>query len=241
MCWTGAFNLQPDFFAAIPTQSSDSLQIRVQNGGNFESFSDGVEFLIDDVAAVQLGQTLPVSLPVGVAAPGVPIVANPNPSIVHATLYLQQTCRTQNVALYALSAVTLAADGSCGETGAASLPAACSDLTTGSLDAGDATTKTGPSADAATGDAGDAGTASATVATGPIGMSTIVFSDLFDGNPNESDASKRLTDVPHFDLYFADPRDIAPGGLGPPPPCLAHLEGSFSFYFEIGSPEQPFP
>jgi hypothetical protein len=73
-----------------------------------------------------------------------------------------------------------------------------------------------------------------------MGTSSIVFNHLFDGNPNESDASKRLTDAT-FDFYLADPREICSGGLGPPPPCRGHLSGNFHFYFERGRPAQPFP
>ncbi|HXX67034.1 MAG TPA: hypothetical protein VEK07_07630, partial [Polyangiaceae bacterium] len=72
------------------------------------------------------------------------------------------------------------------------------------------------------------------------GTSTIVFSSLFDGNEDETDAQERLTDA-QFDFYFADPREVCPGGIGPPPPCRGHLVGYFRFYFERGQPAQPFP
>ena len=42
-------------------------------------------------------------------------------------------------------------------------------------------------------------------------------------------------------FYLADPRQISPGGLGPPPPCWGHLKGNFHFYFQRGRPAQPFP
>jgi hypothetical protein len=67
----------------------------------------------------------------------------------------------------------------------------------------------------------------------------MTFYSLFDGNPDESNAQQRLTDAT-FDLYLADPRDICPGGVGPPPRCQGHLTGYFRFYFERGSPAQPF-
>src|SRR5262249_38307763 len=105
---------------------ADSLQLRIQNGGDFESFSDGVAILIDDAGAILgqntpdgqprpslLGQNLVVSIPAGVEVTGVPVIPVGTPGIVHAALYLQKTCRTQNVALYALSAVTVNADGTC--------------------------------------------------------------------------------------------------------------------------------
>jgi hypothetical protein len=278
-CWAGPFNLAPDFFGAIPASSADALLIRVQSGSDYESFSDGIEFEIDDIGAIR-GAPLPdggqsgllcpcsatapscptqspdgglfdvepsscppcphqliVSLPPSVTAPGVPVQAQANPSIVHATLYLQHSCRTQDLALYALAAVTLNPDGSCvPPVGSAS---ACGAPATLTLDAGgDATTpSTEAGAPASTG-APDAGTAPA----GPpvVGTSTIAFHDLFDGNENESDAHQRLS-YADFDLYFGDPREACPGGLGPPPPCRGHLKGNFNFYFERGQPAQPFP
>jgi hypothetical protein len=68
----------------------------------------------------------------------------------------------------------------------------------------------------------------------------MTFTSLFDDNPDESNAAQRLTEAT-FDLYLADPRTAAPGGLGPPPLCQAHIQGSFRFYFQRGQPGQPFP
>ncbi|MGH7269316.1 MAG: hypothetical protein ACREJ3_02715 [Polyangiaceae bacterium] len=252
-CWSGMFDLKPDFFAAIPTTTlsqgpatslsnqpgSDAVQLRIQNGGDYESFSDGLAILVDDAGAVRgdpladgtprpslLGKTLVVSLPVGVAAPGVPVTPIPNPAIVHATLYMQKTCRTANVALYAMSAVSLEADGTCNRpaSGEAPLPCGAPAQMTAGADAG-----------ADSGAGADAG-----VGAGGVATSTIVFDSLFDGNPDESDAQKRLTNA-HFALYLADPREICPGGLGPPPRCRGMLTGSFQFYFERGRPAQDFP
>jgi hypothetical protein len=230
-CWTGPFNLQPDFFAAVTASGNDSLQIRVQNGGDSETFSDGIAILVDhiDVVSGQLKQTLTVSLPAGVTTPGVPLMANPNPSEVHATLYLQKSCRTQNVALYALDAVSLSPTGGCGAADVGEPPNSCPLLTRSS-----ASTPASSGADASV--LPDGGVAAA----GTVVGSTIVFNKIFNGDPN-ANADGRLTDVPQFDFFFADPRDIAPGGVGPPPPCRAHLVGNFKFYFERGQPEQPFP
>jgi hypothetical protein len=225
-CWSGAFQLHPDFFAAVPTNSS-ALQIRIQNGIDYETFSDGLVLLIDDGAAIRgdpdggmpraslLGQPLSVSLPPSVTPPGVPIQPDANPPLVHATLYLNRTCRTQNVALYATT---------CSLPAGGQSPIACD------VDAG-----LTPPADA--GASADAGPASA---PGGVGSSTITFHSLFDGNVNESNAQQRLTDV-DFDFYLTDPRQISPGGLGPPPPCWGHLKGNFHFYFQRGRPAQPFP
>jgi hypothetical protein len=71
-------------------------------------------------------------------------------------------------------------------------------------------------------------------------VSTITFTSLFNANPDETNAAERLSSG-SFDFYLADPREICPGGLGPPPPCRGHIHGTFSFYFQRGRPAQPFP
>jgi hypothetical protein len=222
-CWSGAFQLHPDFFAAVPTNSA-ALQLRIQNGIDYEAFSDGLVILVDDGAAIRgapdggvpraglLGQQLLVDLPAGVVPPGVPIKPVANPAIVHATLYLNRTCRTQNVALYATTC-TLPQQGE--------PPLVCD-------------------VDATLGSAFDAGAGVDGGAPPVVGSSTITFHSLFDGDVNESNAQQRLTDA-DFDFYLADPRQISPGGLGPPPPCWGRLKGNFHFYFQRGRPAQPFP
>jgi hypothetical protein len=261
-CWFGPFDLKPDFFAAVPG-NADAMQIRVQHGGDYETFSDGLAILVDDAGQLRgdplpdgtprtslLGTTLGVSLPPEVRPPGVPIVADPTPTLVHATLYLGRTCRTQNVALYATDAAQLEPDGTCSHPDGGEPPLACPGPATvpgdGGADAGDAASVDASLVDASLVDASpasaaDAGPVSSEAgATGGIGQSTIVFDDLFDGNLEESDAKKRLTKA-HFDLYLVDPREICAGGLGPPPRCRGHLTGDFSFYFQRGRPAQPFP
>jgi hypothetical protein len=256
-CWSGPFNLQPNFVAAIPSATggiesgvneagspSDALQLRIQNGGDFESFSDGVAILIDDAGEVRgdpaadgtpraslLNQNLVVSLPVGVAVSGVPVTPVANPGIVHATLYLQKTCRTQNVALYALSEVSVNPDGTCGRPDGGDPPLNCGSAATLP------DTDGGPIQPAVAGQGADAGTSASTTTTR---SSWINFQSLFDGNPDEPDAQKRLTQAT-FELFLANPREICPGGLGPPPRCRGDLKGSFKFYFERGQPAQPFP
>ncbi|HTQ43859.1 MAG TPA: hypothetical protein VMI75_13950 [Polyangiaceae bacterium] len=249
-CWQGPYDMHPDFFAAVPS-SNGAMQIRIQHGGDNETFSDGLMILIDDYGEVRgdptssgasrpslLGKSLVVTLPAGVTPPGVPVTPRPTPSIVHATLYLDATCRTQNDALYAVD--------SCTNT---TSTLSCPGPSATAVDAGDGGSliEAGPvmdggvmgdgasSTDAGAQEGGDGGSG-----VPAIGQSTIVFNNLFDGNPNESDASKRLTDAT-FDFYLADPREICSGGLGPPPPCRGHLSGTFRFYFERGRPAQPFP
>jgi hypothetical protein len=249
-CWVGTFDLKPDFFAAVPSTNpagtpiaSNALEIRVQNGGDFETFSDGLAIVVDDVAEVRgdsthpslLSQPLVVSLPAGVRPVGVPIVPRTNPSVVHATLYLDRSCRTQNLALYALDAVTLnPGDAGCTPPAGGDPPVVCQN----SPVAPDG----GPALDGAVAEAGLAGDGGASPSTppGPIGSSTITFNSLFDGNPDESNAAARYTDAT-FHFYLADPREICPGGTGPPPRCRGELTGFFKFYFERGKPAQPFP
>ncbi|HEY1696578.1 MAG TPA: hypothetical protein VGG39_30665 [Polyangiaceae bacterium] len=278
-CWSGQFDLHPDFFAAIPgdkpqypASSTGTMIIRIQHGSDYETFSDGLAILIDDVGAVRgdpaadgtpraslLHQPLVVSLSPDVVPPGVPVSSIPDPSIVHATLYLDATCRTQDEALYAMSAVSgVDTDGECrrpeGGEPALDCPGAPVESDGGVIasggDAGlgaEAGLDAGGAADAtldggASGAGGDGGDAASTPTpgSGSIGTSTITFDDLFDNNPVESNASQRLSQG-SFEFYLADPRDICPGGQGPPPRCEGHLKGTFKFYFQRGIPAQPFP
>jgi hypothetical protein len=253
-CWSGEFDLKPTFFAAVPsasatlgtseaTSGSDALQLRIQNGGDFESFSDGLAILVDDAGEVRgdpladgtkrpslLNTNLAVAMAAGVVPAGVLITPMARASIVHATLYLEKTCRTQNVALYATDQVTLNPDGTCGRSDGGDPPLSC-DTPAEVLnpDGGASTARTTAGADA-----GVANPAASTVS------SWINFKNLFDGNPDEADAPKRLTTAT-FHFYLANPREICPGGLGPPPRCRGELQGNFSFYFERGQPAQPFP
>ena len=73
-----------------------------------------------------------------------------------------------------------------------------------------------------------------------VRTSTMVFNALFDGNPDESNTADLLSDGT-FHLFLADPREICPGGQGPPPRCRGELRGNFHFYFQRGRPAQPFP
>ena len=102
-CFEGAYDLKPSFFASNPYRNSQSL--RVQRGDDLVENSDGIELLVDDTALVRrsLGVPLEVGLGKGVSPPGVPVEGDPDPPIVHLTLYLHQTCHGENVALYAVS------------------------------------------------------------------------------------------------------------------------------------------
>jgi hypothetical protein len=218
-CWTGPFQLDADFLAGVPYR--EGLQLRIQSGSDFQSFSDGLSILLYDITKVRpdpangfagrYGQALEVDLPPEVTPPGVPVQADPDPALVAMNLYLQKSCRTQNVTLHAVEEVSIPTDGTCD---AAPLTGA------------DPTTGCDP------GKAAPAGVGS--------GRSLIAFTHVFDGKVDEAEAAERLT-AGCFDVYLADPREVAPGGLGPPPRCRGHIRGSFSFYFERGRPSQPFP
>jgi hypothetical protein len=107
-CWNGGpFRLDPTFFAAQPYLRTVTL--RVQHGGDTEEVSDGAMILVDDIdrvrAAISAGggsADFRVALSPAVVPPGYPIVADPDPAIVHLTLYLHRACHAQNSALYAV-------------------------------------------------------------------------------------------------------------------------------------------
>lgn len=238
-CWSGQFSLNPDFFAADPY--GDSVTIRIQKGSDYASFSDGLSILVDNVHEIRgdapyspslLGSPLEVSLPSGIAIVGAPVIPQPDPSVVHMAVYLQKSCPTQNVALYAMESVSVDAQGNCNPvpTGPYILPCnapgtvgltALSDAGTDATSRQDA--QSGP-VDAGLRDAtlsGDAapGGASVTIATeagtvlpasAPVRHSTITFESLFDGNEDEANAAQRLTSA-KFQVYLADPRDACPG------------------------------
>ncbi len=202
-CWSGKFDLQPDFFGATPF--NDTLQFRIQRGSDLMNFSDGLSLLVTEATRVRtdlLGKPLGVALPPEVTPPGIPIQPTADPALVQFSLYLQKSCRPEVPALYAVAEATTNADGSCD----------------------DATIKA----------------AKACTSTAPTRKSTITFQHLFNGNPEEPDADKRLSEA-SFDVYLADPREVCPGGSGPPPPCRGHITGAFRFYFTRGRPAQAFP
>lgn len=101
-CFDGPFDLQPNFFASNPFR--DSQTIRIQRGDDLIEYSDGVTILVDDTEAVRanLGKGLRVGLPPEVTPPGVPITPDPDPPIVHLTVYLNKTCSGQAIALHGI-------------------------------------------------------------------------------------------------------------------------------------------
>ncbi len=108
-CWDDRYDLEPDFFAAVPFRNS--VQLRVQRGSDIQEVSDGLSVLVNDIETIRreyLGVPIPVTLPAGVAPPGVPEGAQcgdagcPDPT-VHVALYLLQSCHNQNTVLYGVS------------------------------------------------------------------------------------------------------------------------------------------
>ena len=255
-CWTGSFNLHPDFFAAVPSSPGDAMQIRIENGGDYETFSDGIAFLCGRCGRNPRRSRVrrqPASEPSrnsgGRATGRSDAARRPGPSrgqpIDRARIALfNASCRTQNVALYAMSQLVARRRQLRGAgrrralAGRGWTVASDADVVTDAdLDGTPVASMNGADASVALATepgAGEAGPSS------PTGTSTIVFSSLFDGNPAETNAQQRLSDA-QFDLDFADPREVCPGGLGPPPRCRGHLTGYFRFDFENGQPAQPFP
>jgi hypothetical protein len=118
------YDMQPDFFAAVPYR--ETLQIRVQRGNDIQEVSDGLGVLIDDVEPIRqelrakrdAGSGEPVrrcvSLPPGVVPPGsapsnekCSLCAEDEVPSVHMSLYLQRSCHNQNTVLYAVCGTIL--------------------------------------------------------------------------------------------------------------------------------------
>lgn len=218
-CWTGAFELKSDFFAAIPYR--DGMILRIQSGSDFENFSDGLTILISDINKIRpdpskgfagrYREPLKVDLPLGVNPPGTPIKPESDPALVNMDLYLQRSCRTQTVSLHVVDEVTLPTDGTC---------------TVQAMKGADPLQGCAPDKEA------PAGVGS--------GKSFIALTSVANGKVAEETAAERLN-AGCFDVYLADPREADPSGQGPPPPCRGHLRGNFSFFYERGRPSQPFP
>jgi hypothetical protein len=107
-CWQGKFDLKPDFFAAVPFR--DTLYVRVQRGSDFQGVSDGINILVDDVKDVRanhLGTPLQVTLPEGVAPPGIVPGSlcgdSCSQSGVHLTFYLLHSCFNEGTVFYGVS------------------------------------------------------------------------------------------------------------------------------------------
>jgi hypothetical protein len=215
-CWAGSFDLDPDFFAAVPYRQE--MMLRIQSGSDFETFSDGLTIHINDISKIRpdpahgnagrYNQPLRVDMPPEVTPPGVPVIAESDPAIVSIALYLQRSCRTQVVALHAVDEVAIPTDGTC---------------TVQAMRGVDPSQGCAPDKEAPAG-----------VGTG---KSLISFTSVANGKLDEETAAERLN-AGCFDIYLTDPREAK---AGEKPPCRGHIRGSFSFFFERGRPSQPFP
>jgi hypothetical protein len=201
-CWSGAFELSPDFFGAVPYR--ESLQLRIQSGSDNQNFSDGVSILINDIGKIRPGsgggagrykEALVVDMPPEVTPPGVPIEATPEPALVGMTLYLQRSCRTQNVTLHAVQEVAIPNDGSC---------------VANAVMGGDPTQGCDPTKESPAG-LGN-------------GRSVIAFTSVANGKLDEETAAERLTSG-CFDVYLADPRDSPQSAVGAPHDAAATSKG----------------
>lgn len=102
-CWHGPFDLEPDFFAAVPFR--ETQQIRVQRGSDLTEVSDGVAIQVNEVTNIReqmLGQAVEVGLPPELWADINPGSAQGEAPLVNLALYLQFSCHNQNSVLYAL-------------------------------------------------------------------------------------------------------------------------------------------
>jgi hypothetical protein len=252
-CWNGPFDLAPDYFAADVFTRDDTLQIRIQRGGDFQNFSDGMTITVPGLSDARRrlaeSKTSPpsvsfrVALAPGVVPPNAPVQPEADPPRVHANLYLQQSCKPQNVALHALERVALGPSGEC--DGPLAPKAECSPGGLAPNPVGKVTLPDRePENDAST-PQGPLGPPSprpddASANEGLTGESVITFVSLFSGNPDATSPAERLTKA-YFRFFLGDPRDRCVPSDARPPPCRGALEGKFAFYFQRGRPLQPFP
>jgi hypothetical protein len=70
---------------------------------------------------------------------------------------------------------------------------------------------------------------------------TVTFTELFSGDPNESDAANKLIEG-DFSIMIGNPHDVVADGPDRGTiPNQSELTGRFRFFFERGQPAQPFP
>jgi len=204
-CWSGPYDLQPDFFAAAPFR--DTMQIRIQRSSDLHEVSDGLAVLVNEVSAIR-----------------------PTNCTVNSDCASQSckdgTCTAPEV------------DGWHSERGRRGQalevglpPKLLSEIAPG-VPVGEPP---------------------------PVSMAlylqfschnqnivlyavsgTIVFDELFSGDPNESVGAEKLTDA-RFDVIVADPRDANLETLEVPEDKSSPLTGNFKFHFQRGQPGQPFP
>ena len=238
------YNLQPDFFAAVPYRNTQT--IRVQRGSDLTAVSDGILVVIDDVARIRTA----------IAAGG---TSAPDAGAGDAG---GDAGGDGGTGAYGISAGGVTEPTSC--DGDSSMPnpgdpPSCAGV---SPPAGAATFRV--DVPAGVHNPGSSTQLPADLAADPpiVHLSLylqrschnqntvlqavdgwVAFKALFDGDPNESSADQKLTDAT-FDVQVGDTQtDVPPGAyIGDVPSGLrSSLCGSFRFYFERGQPAQPFP
>jgi hypothetical protein len=227
-CWCSGYNMQPDFFAAVPYR--DTLQIRVQRGADVQEISDGISILIDDVPAIRpdssggdglLGQKLAVTLPAELE----PLATGKAWSLGGET---GEGCKAEPLL------AQLPTDDDASKNKKEKFQSLLGQLPT----------------------ATPAETYAPLVHMALYLQQSchnqnivlyavsgwILFTSLFSGDPNEAAADAKLTEAV-FDVMVGDPQD-APMGQSPeqiPIERQTNLKGYFNFYFQRGQPAQPFP
>jgi hypothetical protein len=224
------YDLRPDFFAAIPYR--DTQMIRVQRGNDIQEVSDGILVVIDDVPKIRE------------AIRGTPVIGGGATD----------------------AGATDAGDPDAGDpdAGASSAAPRCAPLDADAGVPGPLPPNTYQVAipSGVTPPGSPAVPPPDLLADPPIVhlalflhrschnqntvlyavSGTMTFKALFSGDPNESQASEKLTEAT-FDVQVGDLRDVPLGHYAREIPCelQSNLKGSFRFYFERGQPGQPFP
>ncbi len=110
-CWNGPFELAPDFFGAVPFR--ETLHIRIQRGSDLQEVSDGLEVLVNELGSLranELGKPIEVGLAPQLFKEIAPGLADGPAPRISVALNLQNSCHSQNVALFGLrGSVTFAA------------------------------------------------------------------------------------------------------------------------------------
>jgi len=233
-CWCSGYNMQPDFFAAVPYR--DTLQIRVQHGADVQEISDGLSILIDDVPAIRprkgggdglLGKKLLVNVPAELEP-----LAPANWTLGGAA---NEGCQAESFI------AQLPTDDDTAKNK--------KDKFQGLLDAFNAAPEPDLSAPSIVHMAlylQQSCHNQNTVLYGVKG--SIMFTSLFSGDPNEAAADAKLTEAV-FDVWVGEPKPASAEGSGEMPQegsgemtkQLTNLKGYFRFYFQRGQPAQPFP
>lgn len=227
----GVYELQPDFFAAIPYRST--LQVRVQHGDDLQEVSDGLLVLVDDVNKIRDSLIVARALQVGdlgvsdagAGDAGAGDAGADGGAPVCATLSSTSGLLGPH------------ADGS--TTFQVALPAGVIPPGSPSVPPQDLLDNP-PNVHMALYLHRSCHNQN-TVLYAVSGTAT--FTSLFSGNPNESSAAEKLIQVTSFDIQVGDLRDVPLGAYPREIPCelQSRIHGSFRFYFDRGQPAQPFP